>query len=81
MSRSAVRDWMGTREHLPVEGECRLLALVLSMEVSDAVLAVEQADDDAEEDRDDRHPLILPVSQPAAYNSLASLTARSRADK
>ena len=81
MSRSAVRDWMGTREHLPVEGECRLLALVLSMEVSDAVLAVEQADDDAEEDRDDRHPFFLRVSQPAAYNSLASLTARSRAGK
>ena len=51
------------------------------MEVSDAVLAVEQVDDDAEEDRDDRHPLNLRVSQPAAYNSLASLTARSRAGK
>src|SRR5437899_7932973 len=64
----------GTRKNLPVERECCLLALVLSMEVSDAVLAVEHADDDAEEDRDDRHPLILPLSQPGAYNRLASLT-------
>lgn len=38
------------REHLAVEGECRLLPLVLGMEVSDTVLAIEHADDDAEED-------------------------------
>src|SRR5262245_34657841 len=36
----------GACKHLPIEGECRLLALVLGMEVSDAVLAVKHADDD-----------------------------------
>jgi len=41
----------GTGEKLAVESERCLLALILGMEVGDAVLAVEHADHDAEEDR------------------------------
>ena len=50
-------------QKLPLEGEGRPLALVLRVEVSDAVFAVEHADHDAEEDRNDRHVLILLLSR------------------
>ena len=36
-------------EQFPIKGERRQLAPVLSMEVANAVLAIEHADDDAEE--------------------------------
>jgi hypothetical protein len=43
-----------------IEGERRLLTLILRMKVWNAMLAVKHADYDSEEVRNDRHGLILP---------------------
>ena len=47
-------------QRFAVEQKGRLLPLVFRVEVRHAMLLVEHPDDNAEEDRDDRHPPILP---------------------
>jgi hypothetical protein len=68
MSRRPFLDQSASRaglqpagEYLSVEGERRLLSLVLDMDVREAMLAIEHPNDDAEEDGDDRHFPILPL--------------------
>ena len=50
-----------SNDHFPVKIELPLLALVLGVEVSRLMLAVEHSNDDSEEDRDDRHASSLPL--------------------
>jgi hypothetical protein len=51
----------GTGQECPVKGECRLLALMLRVEVRDAVPSVEHPDNDSKEDRNNWHLAQAPI--------------------